>query len=50
VGVVVEVVRPDQQGHLVARFGQEKQAADDRSLGLDTSRRLAVQKFADAVS
>jgi hypothetical protein len=41
--VVVEVVPPDEQGHLVARLGQQKQAADDRPFRLDASRRLAIQ-------
>ena len=49
-GVVVEIVRPDEEGDFVARFGQQEQAADDGPLGLDASRRLAIEQLADAVA
>jgi hypothetical protein len=41
--VVVKIVRTDQQRHFVACFGQQEQAANDRSFRLDAARWLAIQ-------
>ena len=49
VGGVVEIVRPNEQGDFVARFGQQEQAADDGPLGLDAARRLAIEQLADGL-
>ena len=49
VGVVVEIFRPDDEGHFVGHFRQEKQAAEHGPLGFEAARRLAVEKLAEAV-
>ena len=46
VGVVVEVVGPQDQGDFVADFGQQQQAAEHGPLGFDAPRRLAIQQLA----
>ena len=50
VGVVVEVVGPDEQGHFVAHLGQQQHAAEHGPLGFEAPRRLAVEQLADAVA
>ena len=49
-GVVVEVVGPDDQGDFVAHLGQQQQAAEHGPLGLDAPRRLAIEQLADAAA
>ena len=48
-GIVVEILGPDDEGDFVADFGQEQQAAEHGPLGLDAPRRLAVEQLAEAV-
>ena len=47
VGLVVEVLGPDDEGDFVADFGQEQQAAQDGSLGFIAARGLSVEQFAE---
>jgi hypothetical protein len=47
VGVVVEIVGPENQGDFVANFGQQEQATEHCPFGFDTARGLAVEHFAE---
>ena len=49
VGRVVEIFRADNEGHFIARFGKQQQAADDGAFGFDAARRLAIEQFAHAL-
>ena len=46
VGVVVEVVRPDDEGDFVEHLGQQQDAAEHGPLGLDVLRELPIEEIA----